>query len=134
VGRGGTCKARGADAKTSGSCTKIWYPLNKRCLTRNEIIQQKLLWKRNAMNDCVITGSKVVVSNAKLIAEAGAIDCPVILFVSDGKQVTKNWIEHEREFAKMTNAEYVQLNCGHYVHYYESDRIKNEIIRFVNGL
>ena len=85
------------------------------------------------MNDCVITGSKVVVSNAKLIAEGGAIDCPVILFVSNGKQVSKNWIEHEREFAKRTNAEYVQLNCGHYVHYYESDRIKNEIIRFVSG-
>ena len=112
----------------------FWYPLNKRCLTKDEIIQQKLLWKRNAMNDCVITGSKVVVSNAKLIAEGGAIDCPVILFVSNGKQVTKNWIEHEREFAKRTNAEYVQLNCGHYIFYYEPERITEEIKAFLHDL
>lgn len=111
-----------------------WYPLNKRSLTKDEIIQQKLLWRRNAMNDCVITGSRVVIGNAKTIVESGDIDCPVLLFVSNGKEVTKNWIEHEKDFAKRTKAEYVQLNCGHYVHYYESDRIKNEICRFVNGL
>lgn len=51
-----------------------------------------------------------------------------------GKEVTKNWIEHEKDFAKRTKAEYVQLDCGHYVHYYESERIKNEICKFVNGL
>ena len=89
---------------------------------------------RSTMNDCVITGSKVVVSNAKLIAEGGAIDCPVILFVSNGKQVSKNWIEHEREFAKRTNAEYVQLNCGHYIFYYEPERITEEIKAFLHDL
>lgn len=86
------------------------------------------------MNDCVITGARVVVANAKVIAESGDIDCPILLFVSNGKEVTKNWIEHEKDFAKRTKAEYVQLDCGHYVHYYESERIKNEICKFVNGL
>ena len=111
-----------------------WYPLSKRSLTKEEIIQQKLLWRRNAMNDCVITGARVVVANAKVIAESGDIDCPILLFVSNGKEVTKNWIEHEKDFAKRTKAEYVQLDCGHYIHYYESERIKNEICKFVNGL
>ena len=111
-----------------------WYPLSKRGLSKEEILQQKLLWRRNAMNECMITGAKVVVGNAERIAESGDIDCPVLLFVSNGKEVTKNWIEHEKDFANRTKAEYVQLSCGHYIHYYESDRIKEEICRFVDGL
>ena len=30
----------------------FWYPLNKRGLNKDDIKQQKLLWKRNGMNDC----------------------------------------------------------------------------------
>jgi hypothetical protein len=69
----------------------FWYPLNKRGLNKEEIKQQKLLWKRNGMNDCYICEAKTVLDNAKII----------------------------------------QLNCGHYVHYYESDRISEEIKRFI---
>ena len=29
------------------------------------------------------------------------------------------------------NAKIIQLNCGHYVHYYESDCISEEIMRFI---
>ena len=54
------------------------------------------------------------------------------MFVSDGKQVSAGWIEYEREFAKQTNARIIYLKCGHYIHYYESERISREIRAFVD--
>ena len=60
------------------------------------------------------------------------LTCPILMFVSDGKQVSAGWIEHEREFAEQTNARIIFLNCGHYIHYYESERIRREIRAFVN--
>ncbi len=65
---------------------------------------------------------------------AGKIDCPMLMFVSDGKQVSSGWIDHEREFAERVNAKTVYLNCGHYIHYYESERISQEIRVFVNQI
>jgi len=41
------------------------YPLNKRCLTKEEINQQKLLAKRNAFNICYVNEGKEVLNNAK---------------------------------------------------------------------
>jgi pimeloyl-ACP methyl ester carboxylesterase len=109
----------------------FWYPLNKRGLDKDEIKQQKLLWKRNGMNDCYINEAKMVLDNAKLVEEKGTIDCPILMFVSDGKQVSANWIEYQNEFARNNKAKIIQLNCGHYVHYYESELISKEIKDFI---
>lgn len=37
-----------------------WYPLNRRGLNKDEIKQQRLLWKRNGMNNCFINEAKEV--------------------------------------------------------------------------
>ena len=75
--------------------------------------------------------AEAVLKNAEKVAAAGMIKCPVLMFVSNGKQVSPNWLEHEQEFAEQCNAKLINLNCGHYVHYYESDLISNEIRKFV---
>lgn len=67
----------------------------------------------------------------KLVHTAGTIACPILMFVSDGKQVSSGWIEHERAFAEQTNAKTIYLNCGHYIHYYESESISREIRDFI---
>lgn len=110
----------------------FWYPLSRRGLNRNEIKHQHLLRKRNAMNACYQNEAKALLKNAKLVHTAETIACPILMFVSDGKQVSAGWIEHEREFAEQTNARIIYLNCGHYIHYYESERISREIRAFVN--
>ena len=110
----------------------FWYPLNERGLSKDEIRHQRLLRRRNAMNPCYENEAKAVLKNAKLVHTAGTIACPILMFVSDGKQVSAGWIEHEREFAEQTNARIIYLNCGHYIHYYESERISREIRAFVN--
>ena len=110
----------------------FWYPLSRRGLSRDEIRHQRLLRKRNAMNPCYENEAKAVLENAKTVHAAGIIECPILMFVSDGRQVSSGWIEHEKNFAEQTNAKTVFLNCGHYIHYYESERISREIRAFVN--
>lgn len=108
----------------------FWYPLNKRGLNKDEIKEQKLLWKRNAMNNCYVKAAEAVLDNANSVASLGKIEGPTLMFVSDGKQVSPNWINNECEFAEQVNAEIVYLNCGHYIHYYESEKISRMIKEF----
>lgn len=108
----------------------FWLPLNRRALTKEEIKEQRILWKKNAFNECYIKEAEAVLENAEKVAAAGKIECPVLMFVSNGKQVSPNWLEHEKEFAAQCNAKLINLNCGHYVHYYESDLISKEIRGF----
>ena len=72
--------------------------------------------------------------NAKIVDAGGRIECPILMFISGGKQVSDGWIDHEREFAARMNAKTVFLNCGHYIHYYESERISQEIRVFINQI
>jgi pimeloyl-ACP methyl ester carboxylesterase len=110
----------------------FWLPVNKRGLTKEEIKEQKILWKKNAFNECYIKEAEAVLKNAEKVAAAGKINCPILMFVSNGKQVSQNWLEHEKDFAEQCNAKIINLNCGHYVHYFESDLISTEIRGFVN--
>ncbi len=109
----------------------FWYPLSKRGLNSKEIKQHQFLRRRNAMNLCYENEAKAILENAKTVDAGGRIECPILMFISDGKQVSDGWINHEREFADQMNATTVYLNCGHYIHYYESERISREIESFV---
>ena len=109
-------------------------PRNERGLTKEEIKQQTLLWKRNGMNNCILNEAYAIIDNAKTVDNGGQISCPVLLFVSNGKQVSKGWIEDQKLFAKETNAEMVNYDCGHYIHYFESNRMSTKIDSFVDAL
>ncbi len=112
----------------------FWLPISNRGLDKQQIRQHKILKKRNAMNNCYVNEAAAVIKNAEIVEAGGTIDCPVLMFVSDGKQVSANWIENEKRFAEMTNAEITFLNCGHYIHYYESEQISQKIKQYVNQI
>lgn len=112
----------------------FWYPLSKRGLNKEEIRHLRRLRKRNAMNVCYENEAEAVRENAKLVQEAGPIVCPILMFVSDGKQVSSGWLEHAQAFAEQTKAKVIRLNCGHYIHHYESERISREMRAFVSTL
>ena len=105
-----------------------------RSLTKEEILQQKLLRKRNAFNKCYINEAKEVLNNSSIIENGKSIECPILLFVSNGKQTSKNWIYSQNEFANKVNAEVIHYDCGHYMHYYKSNEICNDIKKFINKL
>ena len=106
------------------------YPLNNRCLTNEEHKQHKLLMKRNAFNRCYSNEAREVLNNAKIVSENGNINCPVLLFSSNGKETSKNWVKSQQEFAKITNTKLISYNCGHYMHYDKSHEIASEIKAF----
>ncbi len=110
------------------------YPLNKRCLTKDEMNQQNLLKKRNAFNICYVNEGKKVLSNAEIVGADGNINCPILLFVSNGKQIDKYWVGIQHEFATSVNAKIICYNCGHYIHYYKSNEMSKHIIEFVGKI
>jgi len=109
-------------------------PLSNRCLTKFEITQHKLLRKRNAFNICCINESKEILCNVSIVEKVGYPKCPVLLFVSNGKQTQGYWSDAQKEFATIQNAKLIRYDCGHYIHHYKSDEMCKEIIRFVNLL
>ena len=113
---------------------KILCPLSKRSLTKDEILQQKLLRKRNAFNICYINEANEILNNSEIVEKTGNIKCPVLLFTSNGKQTSENWTKCQQEFASIMNAKLINYDCGHYIHYYKSDEMSKEIIKFIEEL
>lgn len=55
----------------------------------------------------------------------------MLMFLSDGKEIGKDWIDSQKKFATENNAQLFQLNCGHYIHNYEYEYISEKIIDFL---
>ena len=99
--------------------------------TQDDKQQLKLLRRRNAFNDCYFEEAAHVKENASYVGEHGIINCPALLFCSNGKQTFRNWIQNQKTFAEQINAELICYDCGHYLHYYKSDEMSTEIKRFM---
>lgn len=72
--------------------------------------------------------------NAKKVAALGyPKSTPYLSFISDGKETgISNWCEILMDFTKeMQYGKYVALDCGHYMHYYQPQRIALETEKFI---
>jgi len=127
-------KIRLMEFATKYKLQRLLCPLSNRCLTKFEIKQNKLLRKRNAFNICYINEAKEVLSNVSIVEKMGYTKCPVLLFSSNGKQTQGYWFNAQKEFAAIQNAKLISYDCGHYIHYYKSNEMCAEIIKFVNSL
>lgn len=103
-------------------------------LTEDELKQHKLLKKRNAFNICCINEAKEVLKNAKIVGEDGNIQCPMLLFSSNGQDQERDWVENQQKFALSMGARLICYDCGHYIHHFKSDEMSKEIVAFVNSL
>lgn len=66
------------------------------------------------------------------IKSAPLPDVPTIQYVSGVNKDKELWVNSHREFVNASSdGRYVQLECGHYVHNYESDRIAQDIKDFI---
>ena len=99
-----------------------------------ELKQHKLLKKRNTFNISCINEAREVLNNARVIGEDGDIQCPTLLFSSNGQDQERDWVENQQKFAKIMGARLISYDCGHYIHHFKSDAIRKEIIEFVNSL
>ena len=71
------------------------YPLNEAPLTDEEVIQQKLLMYRNAVNPVYIAEGQNVWENAKVVKAGGNLTCPLLMFCSDGTEIGDFWMQIE---------------------------------------
>ena len=80
-------------------------------------------------------GEYVIVNDHKIhIYRAGNKNCPKLLFMSGSGTVAPvydlfSFLIHCPGLRQYGGNRHT--NCGHYVHYYESDRISEEIRRFI---
>ena len=54
----------------------FWLPLNKRGLNKEEIKEQKILWKKNAFNECYIKEAEAVLKNAEKLRLPEILNVP----------------------------------------------------------
>ena len=103
-------------------------------LTEDEFEQHKLLKKRNTFNICCINEAREVLNNARVVDEDGDIQCPTLMFSSNGEDQEKDWVENQEKFASSMGARLISYDCSHYIHHFKSDEMCKEIIEFVNSL
>ena len=103
-------------------------------LTEDEFKQHKLLKKRNTFNICCINEVREALNNARVVGDDGNIQCPTLMFSSNGEDQEKDWILNQEKFASSMGAKLISYDCGHYIHHFKSDEMCKEIIEFVNSL
>ena len=108
--------------------------LSHNALTAEEIEQHNLLKKRNAFNLCCENEAKEVLTNARIVGEGGNIQCPTLLFSSNGKDQEKDWVLNQQRFAALMGAKLITYDCGHYIHHVKSDDMCKEITSFLHAL
>jgi predicted glycoside hydrolase/deacetylase ChbG (UPF0249 family) len=67
--------------------------------------------------------AKSVLDNAHVVESDGIPNVPMLLLVSDGKEIAGSWITYQEEFAEQNNAKVEYFDCGHYIHQHEPERI-----------
>ena len=108
--------------------------VSKLSLTDDEYKQHRLLKKRNTFNICCINEAREVLNNARVVGKDGNIQCPTLLFSSDGKDQERDWTLNQQKFAKIMGAKLISYDCGHYIHHFKSDEMRKEITEFIHSL
>jgi hypothetical protein len=111
-----------------------FFPINTSGLNQEEQEQVKYLTYRNAANKTLINELKSLRENAAKVQETAYPKMPMLLFSSDGSEIGDFWIECQKNFAKTVNAKLIQLNCGHYIHQYEPEKLADECKLFLKEL
>lgn len=99
-------------------------------------IYRALFYQRTA-TVTMINEAKVVKDNANAVKKNDIPQVPMLLFISDGSGGTgftkEKWRSIPEEYITGSdNADYIELDCPHYVHDYEFEEISKEIRNFIN--
>lgn len=97
----------------------------------------RAMFYRRTMTADMVNEALCIKDNAKQVAQSGVPDVPYLLFCSDGSGGTgfteEDWRAIQVGFAGACNdAQIVYLDCGHYVHDFEYERIAVEIEDFLS--
>ena len=93
-------------------------------------IVHALLYK-NFSNRTTINELKYISENAKIVRAGEIPQVPMLLFISNDTSTTELTDATQRYANTVENAKVIQLDCPHYVHDYEYNKISEEIKAFL---
>ena len=93
-------------------------------------IVHALLYK-NFSNKTTINELKYISENAKIVGAGEIPQVPMLLFISNDTSTTELTDAAQRYANTVENAKVIQLDCPHYVHDYEYNRVREEIKAFL---
>ena len=95
----------------------------------------KAVYSQRCVSTALINESEKCSDNAKVVSAAGVPDVPMLLFLSNGagtgfdKEVWRSMaIDY---ISQADNGRYIELECSHYVHNYEYEKIADEMRIFL---
>lgn len=115
----------------------LFNPVSELELSEDELKQHKLLSYRNSLNGDVYEECKLVLQNARLVQEMGVPNVPILMFTTNlaGGSGSEAWINAQDNFAAQSALiEQIKLDCGHNLHYYQSDYIAEQTIAFLKRI
>ncbi len=96
----------------------------------------KALYSQRCVSTALINEGEKCSDNAKVVSVTGVPDIPMLLFISNGagtgfdKEV---WRSIAIDYiSQADNGLYIELDCSHYVHNYEYEKIADAIRRFLS--
>ena len=105
-------------------------------LTNDEKNRYRAIFYNRTATVTMINEAKSAKDNARIVAQNGVPQVPMLLFISDGTGGTgfdkETWRRiPEKYISEVKAGKYIELDCPHYVHDYEYGRISEEIKRFL---
>lgn len=103
--------------------------------TDTEWKQYTALVCRNMANDTVCHEDEAIDQVCEEINAAALPDTPTLQFISTYNSNYEYWKSTHQELVDASSfGELIELDCGHYLHQYESERIAEEMKDFIEGL
>lgn len=115
----------------------IFNPISNLSLSEDEFKQHKYLSYRNTLNEDVFEEYKNVFENAIEVGKGPTPDLPILFFLSNGEGTGFNsdWVKYGRNLAERSNKiQLVELDCGHNIHYFQSELIAKTIKDFLSEI
>lgn len=108
-------------------------------LTDGEKELYRAVFYRRTATVTMINETSAVKGNAKTVEAGGVPQIPMLLFISDGSGGTNfdkyTWRSITKDYiAQVNGGTYIELDCPHYVHDHEYEKISEETIKFISGL
>lgn len=105
-------------------------------LTNDEKNRYRAIFYNRTATVTMINEAKSVKDNARIVAQNGVPQVPMLFFISDGTGGTgfdkETWRRiQEKYISEVESGKYIELDCPHYVHDYEYGRISEEIKSFL---
>ena len=96
-------------------------------LTNDEKNRYRAIFYNRTATVTMINEAKSVKDNARIVAQNGVPQVPMLLFISDGTGGTgfdkETWRRiQEKYISEVESGKYIELDCPHYVHDYEYGR------------